>query len=98
MKMVKTLFLSNSKKTEFYLFITTADKPFTAKNFSNALGISCVSFAPVELMEQILGEKIGAATVCGVLMDKKILCRRSLIKMCFSKSGIVVAMARQPDI
>ena len=38
MKMVKTLFLCNSKKTEFYLFITTADKPFKSKDFSNALG------------------------------------------------------------
>lgn len=71
MKMVKTLFLCNSKKTNFYLFITTADKPFKSKDFSNALGISRVSFAPAELMEQILAVKIGAATVFGVLMDKE---------------------------
>jgi Ala-tRNA(Pro) deacylase len=70
-KMVKTLFLCNSKKTEFFLFITTADKPFKSKDFSNALGISRVSFAPAELMESILGVKIGAATVFGVLMDKE---------------------------
>lgn len=71
MKMVKTLFLCNSKKTNFYLFITTADKPFKSKDFSNALSISRVSFAPAELMEQILAVKIGAATVFGVLMDKE---------------------------
>ncbi|MDN4074909.1 hypothetical protein [Fictibacillus terranigra] len=41
MKMVKTLFLCNSKKTEFYLYITTADKPFKAKNFSNTRHITC---------------------------------------------------------
>ncbi|MFJ7364150.1 YbaK/EbsC family protein [Peribacillus frigoritolerans] len=81
MKMVKTLFLCNSKKAEFYLFITPADKPFTAKNFSNALGISCVSFAPAELMEQMLGVKIGAATVCGVLMDKE-----NLVQVVFDKN------------
>ncbi len=69
MKMVKTLFLCNRKKTEFYLFVTTADKPFSAKNFSHALGVSRVSFAPVDLMETMLGTKVGAATVFSVLND-----------------------------
>ena len=40
MKMVKTLFLCNRKKTIFYLFVTTGEKAFDTKNFSNALGIS----------------------------------------------------------
>ncbi len=71
MKMVKTLFLCNSKKTELYLFITTADRPFKSKDFRNALDISRVSFAPAEMMEQILRVKKGAATVFGVLMDKE---------------------------
>ena len=70
MKMVKTLFLCNSKKTAFYLFVTTADKRFKSKDFSHALGVSRVSFAPAEQMESILGVKTGAATIFGVLMDK----------------------------
>lgn len=37
MKMVKTLFLCNRQQTEFYLFITCADKPFRSKDFSTAL-------------------------------------------------------------
>ncbi len=69
MKMVKTLFLCNRKKTIFYLFITTSEKAFDTKNFSNALGISRVSFAPAEMMEDMLGNKIGAATVFGTLLD-----------------------------
>lgn len=84
MKMVKTLFLCNSKKTEFYLFITTADKPFKSKDFSNALGISRVSFAPAELMENILGVKIGAATVFGVLMDND-----NLVQVVFDKDVLL---------
>jgi Ala-tRNA(Pro) deacylase len=84
MKMVKTLFLCNSRKTEFYLFITTSDKPFKAKNFSHALGVSRVSFAPAELMEQILGVKIGAATVFGVLMDKE-----NLVQVVFDKDVLL---------
>jgi Ala-tRNA(Pro) deacylase len=83
-KMVKTLFLCNSKKTEFFLFITTADKPFKSKDFSNALGISRVSFAPAELMENILGVKIGAATVFGILMDKE-----NLVQVVFDKDVLL---------
>lgn len=84
MKMVKTLFLCNSKKTKFYLFITTADKPFKSKDFSNALDISRVSFAPAELMESILGVKIGAATVFCVLMDKE-----NIVQVIFDKDVLL---------
>ena len=69
MKMVKTLFLCNRHKTEFYLFVTAGDKPFRSKEFSGALGVSRVSFAPAELMPEILGTKIGAATVFSALLD-----------------------------
>ena len=69
MRMVKTLFLCDRKQTEFYLFITQGDKPFSSKNFSHALGVSRVSFAPAELMQSMLGTKIGAATVFSALLD-----------------------------
>ena len=69
MKMVKTLFLCNRQQTKFYLFITCGDKPFCSKKFSSTLGISRVSFAPAELMETMLGTKIGAATVFSSLLD-----------------------------
>lgn len=69
MKMVKTLFLSNRQQTVFYLFITAGDKPFRSKDFSTALEVARVSFAPSELMEQMLGTKIGAATVFSALLE-----------------------------
>lgn len=69
MKMVKTLFLCNRQQTAFYLFVTAGDKPFRSKDFSTALEIARVSFAPSELMEQMLGTKIGAATVFSALLD-----------------------------
>ena len=69
MNMVKTLFLCNRQQTDFYLFITVGNKPFRSKNFSNALGVARVSFAPAEQMERILGTKIGAATVFSSLLD-----------------------------
>ncbi|MGG0451780.1 YbaK/EbsC family protein [Priestia megaterium] len=70
MKMVKTLFLCNRQQTSFYLFITKGDKPFRSKDFSSALNIARVSFAPENLMKEILGTKIGAATVFSTLIDK----------------------------
>ncbi len=69
MKTVKTLFLCNRQQTEFYLLITTAEKPFKTKDFSGALGISRVSFASEEMLNLKLGVKIGAATIFGVLID-----------------------------
>lgn len=69
MDMVKTLFLCNKKKTLFYLFITTGDKRFDTKKFSEELNISRVSFASEELFESLLGTKIGAATVFSTITD-----------------------------
>jgi Ala-tRNA(Pro) deacylase len=69
MKMVKTLFLCNRQQSEFHLFITCGKKPFKSKDFSGVLGISRVSFAPPELMEGMLGTKIGAATIFSTLLD-----------------------------
>ena len=65
----KNLFLCNRQQTAFYLFITNGNKPFRAKDFSAALDIDRVSFAPAELMEQKLGTNIGAATVFSALLD-----------------------------
>lgn len=69
MDMVKTLFLCDRKKTEFYLFVTRGDKAFRSSDFSHALCVARVSFAPSELMETILGTTIGAATIFSVLLE-----------------------------
>lgn len=69
MKMVKTLFLCNRQKTVFFIFVTTGDKPFKAKDFGSAVKCSRVSFAPEELFHEMLGVKIGAATVFSAIKD-----------------------------
>lgn len=71
MNMVKTLFLCNRQQTNFYLFVTRGDKPFRSKDFSKALEIARVSFASEELMAEMLGTKIGAATVFSTLVDSE---------------------------
>lgn len=70
MRMVKTLFLCNRQQTDFYLFVTRGDKPFRSKDFSHALDIARVSFAPAELLHDMMGTDIGAATVLSALIDK----------------------------
>ena len=53
----------------FYVGEIQTEAPFRSKDFSNALGITRVSFAPAEQMEHMLGTKIGAATVFSSLLD-----------------------------
>lgn len=84
MEMVKTLFLCNRQKTEFYLFITCGNKPFSSKNFSSSLGVSRVSFAPAQLMESMLQTKIGAATVFSVMLKTA-----NGVKLVFDKDVLV---------
>lgn len=69
MKMVKTLFLTNKQQAAFYVFVTTGEKHFDSSAFCAALDVPRVSFAPAVLMEEVLGVKVGAATVFGVLLD-----------------------------
>lgn len=69
MRTVKTLFLCNRQQTDFYLLVTTADKPFKTKDLSSTLGIARLSFAPAEKLLEMLGTKPGAATLFGVMLD-----------------------------
>ena len=70
-KTVKTLLLSNRQKTNFYLFITEGDKPFVTKDFSKKLEISRVSFAPAEMLGEMLGCEVGSTTVLTLHTDKE---------------------------
>jgi Ala-tRNA(Pro) deacylase len=66
---VKTLFLCNRQQTDFYLVVTTAEKPFKTKDLSSILNISRLSFASPELLQELLGVAVGAATLFGVMLD-----------------------------
>lgn len=77
MKMVKTLFLTNRQQTEFYLFVTEGDKPFRSKDFSHALSIARVSFAPAEKMTELAHTVIGAATALSAILDTN--CRFTVV-------------------
>ena len=65
---VKTLFLCNRQQTEFYLYVTTDDKPFITKEFCGALGIPRVSFAPADKLWELTGVKVGATTILSAVL------------------------------
>ena len=60
---VKTIFLCNRQQTEFYLYVTSHDKPFVTRDFCSALGIPRVSFASSDLLWELTGVHVGATTI-----------------------------------
>lgn len=67
-RIVKTIFLCNRQQTEFYLYVTTDDKPFVTREFCGALGIPRVSFASAEKLWELTGVLVGATTVLSAIL------------------------------
>ena len=49
----KNILLCNRQKTQYYLYITLPDKPFRTADVSKLLGVSRLSFAPEETLEEL---------------------------------------------
>ncbi len=69
-RICKNLFLCNRQKTNFYLLIMPGDKVFKTKELSKQMGISRLSFAEEEFMEQFLDLHPGSVSVLGLLNDR----------------------------
>ncbi len=67
----KNLFLCNRQKTNFYLLVMPGDKPFKTKELSKQLGISRLSFAEEDFMEQLLDLHPGSVSILGLMNDKE---------------------------
>lgn len=65
----KNLFLSNAKRTKFYLLMLAGEKKFQTKDISKQIGSSRLSFAPAEYMEQYLDITPGSVSVLGLMND-----------------------------
>ena len=68
-RICKNLFLCNRQKTDFYLLTMPEDKPFHTKDLSAQIGSSRLSFAPPELMEELIHCTPGSASVLGLAYD-----------------------------
>lgn len=69
-RIVKTVFLCNRQQTEFWLYVTSDDKPFVTREFCGALGIPRVSFASAEHLKRLTGVKVGATTVLSAILPE----------------------------
>ena len=68
---VKTLFLCNRQQTDFYLYVTTDDKPFVTRDFCAAMGgIPRVSFTSPEWLEKLTGVHVGATTILSAILPQ----------------------------
>lgn len=68
-KICKNLFLCNRQKTTFFLLLMPGDKQFVTKDLSHQLGISRLSFAEAEYMEEFLDITPGSVSVLGLMND-----------------------------
>ena len=67
----KNLFLCNRQKTDFYLLMMPGLKKFKTKELSAQLGVSRLSFAEAEYMEEFLDITPGSVSVMGLMNDKE---------------------------
>lgn len=65
----KTIVLCNRKKTSFFLIVMPAFKALDTKEVGKLIGVSGLSFAPADRMQEILGAEPGEATVMGIIND-----------------------------
>lgn len=66
----KNLLLCNRQKTDFYLLLMPGEKSFQTKELSAQLGVSRLSFASGEAMEEFLDITPGSLSVMGLMNDK----------------------------
>ena len=65
----KNLFLCNSQKTNFYLFMLPGHKKFDTKQISKQLNTARLSFANETFLEELLDLTPGSVTLLGLMKD-----------------------------
>lgn len=68
-KICKNLFLCNRQKTNFYLLMMPADKPFKTKDLTAQINSARLSFADSEAMIKFLNITPGSVSVLGLMND-----------------------------
>ena len=67
----KNILLCNRQKTQFYLMLLKPLTPFRTAVVSKALGVSRLSFAPEDSLENLLHLTSGSVSPLGLLFDPK---------------------------
>lgn len=68
-KICKNLFLCNRQKTDFYLLMMPADKPFKTKDLTSQINSARLSFAEASAMIKYLNITPGSVSVLGLMND-----------------------------
>ncbi len=83
----KNLFLTNSRKTEFYLLMMPGEKRYNAGEVAAQIQSTRLSFADASYMEKLLNITPGSVSVLGLMNDKnhdvKLMIDRDLLKQEF---------------
>ncbi len=66
----RNVFLCNRQQTQFYLMLMQPLTPFKTAVVSKQLGVSRLSFAPQDMLPDLLGLTAGAVSPLGLLFDK----------------------------
>lgn len=66
----KNIMLCNRQKTQFYLMLLKPRTPFRTAVVSKALGVSRLSFAPEEALEEKLHLTSGSVSPLGLMFDR----------------------------
>ena len=67
----KNILLCNRQLTDFYLLVMPPEKVFRTSEVSKKLGSSRLSFAPPELMREMLGVESGSLSPLAVWFDEE---------------------------
>ena len=67
----KNVFLCNRQQTAYYLMLLKPETPFRTAVVSKALGVSRLSFAPENAMQELLRLSPGSVSPLGLLFDKE---------------------------
>ncbi len=86
--MCKNLFLCNRQRTDFYLLLMPGETVFQTKELSAQLGVSRLSFAPAEPMEEFLDITPGSLSIMGLMNDKDFRVRLVIDKPVLEKEYI----------
>ena len=70
-RICKNLFLTNRRRTAFYLLLMPGDKTFYTRVLSKELGTARLSFASPEEMERYLDITPGSVSILGLMNDRE---------------------------
>ena len=70
-KICKNLFLCNRQKTDFYLLMMPADKPFKTRDLTAQINSARLSFADSDAMLKYLNITPGSVSVLGLMNDSE---------------------------